>query len=366
MAGKYYTMQEVTEKLGKSEQEVKNLVKEGKLRQFLDRGNPLFDPQQVDAMTADEHGLLDLTAAGTDFDLQLEETSAIQLEPDDSTPAAEAQKKSKDTDSEGGFGLSMAGGKDDDISSSDTVASSMGINILDETDDAYKLTSDSLGETKAGAAAGELDELESLDADGNMESLGSGSGLLDLSLQADDTSLGAVLDDILPSGGGDMPGGDMGGGMMDEPAGMLDEVHETEEVSEISMPMAQSDPMIQEIPAGPSAQLVAVSPIDPATSAYGVAMFIPFVILILAAIAVGAGLLDISPSLLGPLGSQMFGIGTIWIVVIAAVLLMIILLAVMATTMGGGGSASASPRAKAAKPKKEKKVKVKKEKKAKK
>ena len=49
-----------------------------------------------------------------------------------------------------------------------------------------------------------------------MESFGSGSGLLDLSLQADDTSLGAVLDDILPAGaeeGGEIP---MAGGLMDE------------------------------------------------------------------------------------------------------------------------------------------------------
>ena len=83
----------------------------------------------------------------------------------------------------------------------DTNVGTVGINILSGTEDAYKLTED----TKAETQAGDVDEIEGLDADANLENVGSGSGLLDLSLQADDTSLGAVLDDILP-------GGDEGGG----------------------------------------------------------------------------------------------------------------------------------------------------------
>ena len=385
MAGKYYTMQEVMEKLGKSEQEVKDLVKEGKLRQFLDRGNPLFDPEQVDALGSgpqeDEHGLLDLTAVGSGFDLKLEETSEIQLEPDDEeSPAPPAQPKGPE--SEGGFGLSMAG--QDDMTSADTKAGSFGINILDETDDAYKIAADSLSETKSPDGGNELEDVESLDADANLESLGSGSGLLDLSLQADDTSLGAVLDDILPTGGGDGGGDlapDMGadmdaGPMMDEPVGLLDEVADADEgIAEAApMPAAipDSDAMIQEIPTGPSTQLVAVGPVDPASSAFGIAMFVPLIMMAIAGIALGAGLLGITPSLLSPLSSQMFGIGTIWVVVIGAVLLTIIMAAVMSAVMGGGSGgtrtrpAKKAKKAKTPKPKKEKKVKPKKEKKAKK
>jgi len=49
MAGNYYTLQEVMEKIGKSEDQVKDLVKEGTLRQYLDKGQPLFDQTQLDS-----------------------------------------------------------------------------------------------------------------------------------------------------------------------------------------------------------------------------------------------------------------------------------------------------------------------------
>ena len=41
----------------------------------------------------------------------------------------------------------MAGG---DLTNADTRASSFGINVLDETDDGYKLAADTQGETSAG------------------------------------------------------------------------------------------------------------------------------------------------------------------------------------------------------------------------
>jgi hypothetical protein len=361
MAGKYYTLQEVMEKLGKSEDQIKDLVKEGSLRQYLDKGQPLFDQTQVDGLSADQQGLLDLTAAGTDFDLQLEETSEIKLEPDENNKP----KPGGDSESEGGFGLSMAGG---DLTSDDTKASSMGINVLDETDDGYKLASDTKGET----SAGELEEIESLDADANLESVGSGSGLLDLSLQADDTSLGAVLDDILPAGGG---GDAAAGGIaeaapaMEEPAGLLEETPAEEAPEEVlrtpSAPMAEAEPAAAPMPvgigAGPAAQLVAVAPVDPATTAYGLAMLVPFAALIIAAIALGAGLRQIRPGLLNMVaGSQLIGISMTWWIAIGLFVLMMILLAVFGAVFGEKQPASADVYQK---PKKEKPAKKEKKKK---
>jgi hypothetical protein len=44
--------------------------------------------------------------------------------------------------------------------------------------------------------------LEEIEEDVNLDTFGSGSGLLDLSLQADDTSLGGILDEIYTSDSG--------------------------------------------------------------------------------------------------------------------------------------------------------------------
>ena len=57
-------------------------------------------------------------------------------------------------------------------------------------------------ETVAPAGEGTEASLEEIEDDVNLDSFGSGSGLLDLSLQADDTSLGGILDEIYTSEGG--------------------------------------------------------------------------------------------------------------------------------------------------------------------
>ena len=42
MAGMFYSLQEAAEKLNKTEEELKQIVKEGKLREFRDGPNLLF------------------------------------------------------------------------------------------------------------------------------------------------------------------------------------------------------------------------------------------------------------------------------------------------------------------------------------
>jgi len=184
MADKYYSLQQAADKLGKSTADVEKLIKEGKLRQFTDAKGPVVPASQVDAM------------AGPD----MPEGSSIGLTPlDDSrmpsaTPAAPASP------------IFDLGSDEFDLSAEDTQLTGKGVDILGEADNAeFKITDDTMGKTAMPAASGQGQEpsLEKIENDVNLDSFGSGSGLLDLSLQADDTSLGGVLDEIYP--GADLP-----------------------------------------------------------------------------------------------------------------------------------------------------------------
>ena len=226
----------------------------------------------------------------------------------------------------------------------DTNVGTVGINILSGTGDAYQLSED----TKAETSAGDIDDLDSLDADSNMESFGSGSGLLDLSLQADDTSLGAVLDDILPAGAED-------GGGMDFPVdevGLADEPEDLlggeESPAEVTAPMGAAPAVI------PSAAPV-VAVVDSGTNIFGVMMFLPLLMLIVAAIVLTAAIQNVVPALMQPLvGTEVAGISLIWVIVGGLTVLMLLILAFSALSSGGGGGTKTK---KAKKEKKEKKPK---------
>lgn len=356
----YYNMQEVMNKLRKTEQEVQELIKQGRLRQYLDAGKPVFHVDDVNTLAEEIVGL-DITSAGlnleegSDEEIKLEETSEIQLEPDEEPAKGKgaadldldfAEEKPKAKESEGGFGLSQMG----DLSSGDTNVGTVGINILSGTEDAYKLTEDTKAETQAAEAA---EEAESLDADANLESFGSGSGLLDLSLQADDTSLGAVLDDILPAGA--EGGAEVPAAAAEPPIGLAEEPAElgaaAEEPAEAAVPMAAvSEPAAPAAAVGAPVPLITVAPVDPRTNMYGIAMFLPALALLLAAVILGAAVQDVMPSLTKMLAKTVIAdISLIWIVSIGLILLVIILS--LASALGGQGG---SKKEKAPKPKKEK------------
>jgi excisionase family DNA binding protein len=309
MAGTFYTLQEAAQKLGKTESQVRELIKEGKIREYRDGTKVLYKQDEINKL-AEESDTIDLVA-DSEIGLELEKTAEIKLEPDISPDS------SKKPDSEGGFGLSQMG----DLTMADTNVGTVGINVLGDTDDHYKVTSDTKAETKAA----ELEEVESLDADANLESVGSGSGLLDLSLQADDTSLGAVLHDILPTGP-DIPAQAEAAAPVDfakEAEGLL---HEPEGAGEAAGPvMAAPVAAISNGAAAPmGTQLVAIAPPDPASNIYGIMMFFPLFALILAGIATTAGLRGILPSIVKFLSYQ--GLADInWGFIIAIVLLLTVI-----------------------------------------
>ncbi len=173
MAKPFYSMQEVCEKLGKTEDEIKALVREGRLREFRDAGKVFFKAEDVDKLAGGE-------PSGGD------EAPEIELEPAlDELPSL--------TDESGGgtsvLGLAPLDEEGGEEPKEDTVVPPSGIGVFDE--DEMELDADPMAKTQVTAAAGG-DQV-------SLEGTGSGSGLLDLTREADDTSLGAeLLDEIYP------------------------------------------------------------------------------------------------------------------------------------------------------------------------
>jgi excisionase family DNA binding protein len=190
MADTFYTLPETATKLGKSENAIKDMVKNGELREYRDGANVLFKTEDVDKLAI---GDIDLLAEADEANLEVgpSETGEISL-------ASSGGELNIDEDI---FALS------DTTSGKGPAGSS--INILGETDSEFRVSEDTKAETKGLKLTGDTAQGEAkIDEDVSLDSFGSGSGLLDLSLQADDTSLGAeVLEDIYsPDAAGGAPG----------------------------------------------------------------------------------------------------------------------------------------------------------------
>jgi excisionase family DNA binding protein len=163
MAKMFYTIEEAAERLGVSQDQVKQLATGGKLQQFRDRDKLMFKREQVDALalkagTAGGSGPVPLAGSG-------------------------------DTDTGPAKGDSHHGQRKEDP------RQATGISVFD----ADEITpADPLSQTQVTQPMAD-DELA-------LESVGSGSGLLDLTRESDDTSLGAeLLDEIYPGSGGTHP-----------------------------------------------------------------------------------------------------------------------------------------------------------------
>ena len=298
MAGDYYSLEEVIEKLGRPEDQIKKLVSDGRLHEFRDGKKTLYKIAEVDALLS-EISQLD-TATGA---------SGIQLMPDDSGETAEPAA-----------GLT-AGINLGDLTGADTTVGTTGINVLGDTDDEYKIADDTQGETQI-VESEEAEDFGSLDGDLRMDSVGSGSGLLDLSLQADDTSLGAVLDDILPAAGEGAPAAVEDVGVAEEADKIFEEA-EPEAVEPI-----EPEPVVMP-------QYSEHAP-DVTSNSFGIALFVPLLAMVYAAIVLITGFKGISPTILKGIE------GIIWYVAIglAAVVLGIV---GFAWLLGGRKSKRPSP-----------------------
>lgn len=185
MPGKpFYSLEEVCAKLGKTADEVKNLVRGGTLREFRDAGKVFFKADDIDKLARG--------VGSPPPQVSSEDTGEILLEPvaDTASEAKSDDDLSSLADSSGGtsiIGLEPLG--DEEEKKEDTAITTRGIGVFD--DDEVEMDTDPMAKTTI--TTGATDDQVSL------EGAGSGSGLLDLAREADDTALGAdLLDEIYP------------------------------------------------------------------------------------------------------------------------------------------------------------------------
>jgi len=239
-----------------------------------------------------------------------------------------------------------------DLTDADTALTGLGTNVLGETDQDYEITDDTMAETAiptgtgTGGTTPEV-PLEEIEGDVNLDTFGSGSGLLDLSLQADDTSLGGILDEIYTAS--EEEGKELEEAESDSAVAMIPEADQM--VSEEELAVAPSSPEMAAI-AGPMIELAP----DSQSNTLGMLLFLPLAIVIYTIVVAIAGQREVMPSILSSL--QTF----IWYIMggAAVVAALVVGAAFMFT-----GERSAAPKAKKEKKPKVKKEKVKKEKKPK-
>ncbi len=163
----FYSLEEVCAKLSKNADDVRGLVREGALREFRDAGKVFFRAEDVEKLTR---------GAGSSGD-----TGEIVLESaDDELPSLGTK---------GGTSIIGLEPMDDEQRKKEgTQISNSGIGVFDA--DEVEIDADPLARTQI--TTGATDQVA-------LEGTGSGSGLLDLTREADDTSLGAeLLDEIYP------------------------------------------------------------------------------------------------------------------------------------------------------------------------
>ena len=456
MAGMFYSLTETAEKLGQTEDEVKQLAKEGKLREFRDGSNLLFKIEEVEGLLGGGAELevvdldADLEAAAPDealaevgegafevdlepeaegeapaeipleeevFDLEAapEQEAAPEMEvAPEAEPVAEGSSEFEVVEeelaepvaeepavepeevelepvgeaegtSELGFAPEATGttaedealvldeeeipseplaegseeeiflapesgilGAESDITDMDTALTGEGVSVLGGTDTGYDVTEDSMAETVGPAGTSTEASLEEIEDDVNLDSFGSGSGLLDLSLQADDTSLGGILDEIYTAEGGEEEGAP------GEESGTIEDMTAEADHGMPEEALAAPEPVA--IPMGPAVGAAAFveAPPDTQSNMLGMLLFLPLAALLYAAIVTVAAQRQVMPSILESVQ------GLVWYIMGGAVVVAGI---VVGASFAMGGEKTRAPKAKKAK--KGKKEKAPKEKKAK-
>jgi hypothetical protein len=205
MAKMFYTLEETKASLGLNEEDIKQLSREGRLREFRDGPRLMFKADQVDNLKSELAGGGDQISLGpsdSGAPLGLADSkpplsgSGISLADTDFGKSPGAGMVKEDTALAADLGLSgsMGGvpspGRMSDSRSGSKMGSRVGVNVFG--DEGPRV--DPMAQTSIGS--GIQDQI-------NLEGVGSGSGLLDLTRESDDTSLGAeLLDEISPTGGG--------------------------------------------------------------------------------------------------------------------------------------------------------------------
>lgn len=176
MAKMFYTAEEAAEKLGKSVDQLLEMASSGELQSFKQDDQDMFRVEQINMMATSDDDLGDLNIALDESG----ETDPLSLSG--SAPAMD---------------LSASGGEGDDALDLD-LAGDIGLEDSAASVEDSFLAGSGVSAFDGGDASKDGDDL--LDDDLSLETVGSGSGLLDLTRESDDTSLGAeLLDEVYSS-----------------------------------------------------------------------------------------------------------------------------------------------------------------------
>ena len=231
MAKMFYTLEEAKSVLGRTEEDIKQFAREGRLREFRDGPRLMFKADQVEQLrselssgdqvdlgVSDSGGMIDLvdTTGASGTSITLSDTRSGQGTRFGEEVAGSGLKTKDDTALAADLGLSgsVSGipspGRPSGTGLSGTSAGSRGgINVFGSE------------EIPGAADPSAQTAISPLPQEINLESVGSGSGLLDLGRHdRDDTSLGAVLEEM-PSGRPEDTG-ITGGVELEEPRGGID------------------------------------------------------------------------------------------------------------------------------------------------
>ncbi|MFQ5462819.1 MAG: helix-turn-helix domain-containing protein [Phycisphaerae bacterium] len=182
MAKTFYTSAEAAKKLGKSEDDLRAMARDGKIREFRDAGSVNYKVDEIDQLAATTPspppGSAAASASG-EIVLEPVEDSGITLAPGGSD-VLNLEEVDPSDETATGSGINKA-------RKEGSVVPSVGVNVFD--DDELDEVVDPLAQTAVTDVAG-------LGIDG----AGSGSGIMNLSRESDDTSLGAELLDEIYSG----------------------------------------------------------------------------------------------------------------------------------------------------------------------
>jgi hypothetical protein len=220
MAKMFYTLDETRAALGKTEEDIKQLTREGRLREFRDGPRLMFKADQVEQLKAElGGGTLD------QVDLGPSDSGAPIGLVDSRGASGSAVGISLSENDASGMGMSGSGMhmqmKDDTALAGDLGLSGSVGGMPSPSRVGGTMSGSGLGGSLGGSVAGTRgginvfsadDSVEAADPSAqtaitpqdqvNLEGVGSGSGLLDLTRESDDTSLGAeLLDEIAPGTG---------------------------------------------------------------------------------------------------------------------------------------------------------------------
>jgi hypothetical protein len=252
MAKMFYTLEETKSALGRSEDEIKQLAREGRLREFRDGPRLMFKADQVEQLKGE------LDSGVETVDLGVSDSGGM-IGLVDTTGASGTSITLSDADTGQSSGAGMRLADDHSLSADLGLSGTMGGSLGGVPSPGRVSGGSGLSGTSSGSRGGinvfgaeDTASGERVDPSDQtvispgfrqqmaLEGVGSGSGLLDLTRESDDTSLGAVLDEITPSRGG--RGGTMAGGETGL-VGFEDEPVTTTRVSAAPQYVEKADPL---------------------------------------------------------------------------------------------------------------------------